>query len=511
MAAIRVLPPALLARQILALALVCGAGPAGVAAEPRPNIVLIMADDLGFGEIGAYGVPGAPTPRIDALARSGVRLTDGYVTAPQCAPTRAGLMTGRYQQRFGFYNNPPAPSHPTYQRFGLPASEGTLAEALKRQGYATGLVGKWHLGFKPEQHPMSRGFDEFFGFLSGGHGYFGNEPGNPILRNRKVVTESAYLTRAFTREAITFIERNANRPFFLYAAYNSVHLPLQAERHMLARFTAVKDPRRRQFLAMLGALDEGVGAIVDTLRARGLLRRTLVVVTSDNGCVTAKSTCRNTPLRGGKGMLHEGGVRVPFVLSWPGVLPAGKTFRRTVSTLDLFPTFLSAASGGRYRNPRLDGVDLLPFLTGKLVRDPHRYLFWGSRNQGTVRAENYKLSIGGDGTRLYDLRADIGETTDLAARRPQVRDRLARARRVGAAAPGPALAAGTLTRPVRSAAGRSAPAGRRGGPAPRGRSTLRALRRRSGSAARPPAAAPGPRPARRSPSGGRRRPSVAGC
>ncbi len=425
-------PPSFLARLALAAGLACGAAaaPAGAvaAAAPRPNIVLILADDLGFGEVGAYGVPGAPTPRIDALARSGVRLTDGYATAPQCAPTRAGLVTGRYQQRFGFHNNPPDPSHPTYASFGLPASEVTVAQALKRHGYATGLVGKWHLGSNPEQHPVRRGFDEFFGFLSGGHGYFANERGNPLYRDRKIVTESTYLTRAFAREAVSFINRHAGEPFFLYASFNTVHLPLEAERHLLARFAHVTDPKRRYFLAMLASLDEAVGSILDALRARGLTRRTLVVFTSDNGCVTRKSSCRNTPLRGGKGQLHEGGVRVPFLLSWPGVLPAGKRFTRAASMLDLFPTFLNAATGGGYRNPRLDGVDLVPFLTGKRSGDPHAHLFWGGKSLGTVRGGPFKLSLGRDGTKLFNLRTDIGETTDLADRLPATRDVLARAR-----------------------------------------------------------------------------------
>jgi arylsulfatase A-like enzyme len=417
---------------LLALTFVAGLPPLGraaAAARAKPNAVLILADDLGYGELGAYGGRQIPTPNLDALARGGVQFTDGYASAPQCAPTRAGLMTGRYQQRFGFYNNPPPRDHPAWVRFGLPTGEVTLAEELKRQGYATGLVGKWHLGFKPEQHPRRRGFDEFFGFLDGGHAYRGETPGVPLYRNFRVVEESQYLTRAFARESVAFVRRNADRPFFLYAAFNATHLPLQAEPAMLARFAHIADVKRRTFAAMLATLDEAVGDIVRAIRAEGLDRDTLVVFLTDNGC-NLQSTCRNAPLRAGKGLLYEGGIRVPFLLSWPGTVPSGQRFGRPVVALDLFPTFLAAATGRDYANPRLDGVNLLPFVTGRVTGAPHDRLFWGGRSAGAVRRGDWKLHVPlpPQPVQLYNLRQDIAETRNQAASQPGLVAELRRVR-----------------------------------------------------------------------------------
>lgn len=410
------------------LAVGLSAAPSGHA-RPQPNLVLILADDLGYGELGAYGGRGIPTPNIDALARSGALFTDGYASASNCSPSRAALLTGRYQQRFGHHNNPPPRAHPAFQRFGLPLSETTLAQELRRRGYATGLVGKWHLGFKPEHFPLRRGFDEFFGFLDGDHVYFGDEPGKPIYRGWRVVRESRYLTRAFAREAAAFVRRHAERPFLLYVAFNATHLPLQAEPAMLARFAHIADPKRRRFAAMLAHLDGAVGTIVGTIRSLGLERDTLVVFTTDNGCNTAKSTCRNAPLRGGKGMLHEGGIRVPFIVSWPGTIPAGRRIAQPVTARDLFPTFLAAATGAPYTDARLDGVDILPLARGATAAPPHGFLFWGAGGRGAVRKGDWKLlELPPAPARLYNLRRDPGERTDLAASRPALVEELRRAR-----------------------------------------------------------------------------------
>lgn len=399
-------------------------GAAQAASRPKPNIILILADDLGYGEIGAYGGQGIPTPHIDALARSGAVLTDGYMSAPQCSPSRAGMLTGRYQQRFGHHNNPPPRSHPAFARFGLPTSEITVAQELQQRGYVTGLVGKWHLGFKPEHFPLRRGFDEFFGFLEGGHVYLGREPDNPIYRGWNVVQETQYLTRAFGRESAAFIRRHARAPFFLYASFNAVHLPLQAESPVLKRFSNITDPKRRLFAAMLTQLDDAVGEIVSTIQAQGLAQDTLIVFAGDNGCVTAKSTCLNTPLRGAKGMLYEGGIRVPFIASWPGTIPAGRRPSQPVMAPDLFPTFLAAASGQDYANPRLNGVNLLPLLTGRSTAAPHDVIFWGSAYSGAVRKGDWKLlELPPNATQLYNVRLDKAETRNLAASQPAlVRD-----------------------------------------------------------------------------------------
>lgn len=383
-------------------------------AAAKPNVVLILVDDLGYGELGVYGGRQIPTPHIDALARSGVLLTDGYASAAQCAPTRAGLMTGRYQESFGFYYNPPAATNPAYPRFGLPADEVTLGQALQRQGYVTGLVGKWHLGFKPEQFPLQRGFDSFFGILDGGHVYLGSQPGVPIYRGTAKVTEKSYLTRAFARESVAFIHAHAHEPFFLYAAFTAVHAPLQAEPAMLQRFAAIPDLRRRTFAAMLASLDDAVGEIVRALAQEGLTRDTLVLFLSDNGGPTFTTTSSNGPLRSGKGSSYDGGIRVPFFLAWPGHLGAGQLYRRPVISLDLFPTIMAAATGRTYADPRLDGVNLLPFLAAPAAaRAPHRDLFWN----GAVRQGDWKLVLRQPRPELYDLRRDIGEAHDLAASR----------------------------------------------------------------------------------------------
>jgi arylsulfatase A-like enzyme len=402
---------------------------AAAAARAKPNVVLIFADDLGYGEIGAYGAREIPTPNIDALGRSGAMFTAGYVSAPQCAPSRAALMTGRYQQRFGFYYNQPLPTDPAYRRFGLPLSEVTLASELARLGYATGVIGKWHLGFKPEHFPLRRGFSEFYGFLFGPSTYFGAGPGAGLYRNGQPATESQYLTRAFARESAAFIRRHGARPFFLFAAMTATHLPMQAEPQMLARFAHIADPKRRTFAAMLTHLDEAVGEIVAEIAAQGLTNDTLVVFATDNGCITFKSTCRNRPLRGGKGLLYEGGIRVPFILSWPGTIPAQRRLDQPVTTRDLFPTFLAAATGTAYGNPRLDGTNLLPLARGATRTAPHDTLFWRGSGGNAVRRGNWKmLDWNGLPTQLFDLSRDPGESVDLAAQHPTILNELRAAR-----------------------------------------------------------------------------------
>jgi arylsulfatase A-like enzyme len=406
---------------LLAVGLLLAAPPGH--ARPRPNLVLILADDLGYGELGVYGGRDIPTPNLDALARSGALFTDGYASAHNCSPSRAALLTGRYQQRFGHHHNPP------HRRFGMPTSETTLAQVLRRRGYATGLVGKWHLGTRPEHHPLSRGFDEFFGFLDAIHRYFGEEPGLPLYRGRTVVREAQYLTRAFARESAAFVRRHAARPFFLFAAFNATHTPLQAEPAMLARFAHIADPKRRLFAAMLAHLDDAVGTIVRTLRSQGLARDTLVAFVTDNGCNTAASTCRNAPLRGGKGYLYEGGIRVPFLLSWPETIPPGRRVAHPVTARDLFPTFLAAATGAPYADARLDGVDLLPLARGATAEAPHGHLFWGAGGWGAVRKGAWKLlDLPSTPAQLYDLRRDRAERTNLAAIHPALVDELRRAR-----------------------------------------------------------------------------------
>ncbi|MGE3293048.1 MAG: sulfatase-like hydrolase/transferase, partial [Geminicoccaceae bacterium] len=357
-------------RVFLAVAMVVVVLARSEAAPPPPNFVVILADDLGYGEVGARRVGDVATPNIDAIARAGVTFTDGYVTANLCSPSRAGLLTGRYQQEFGVYGNPGKPPYPS--RFGLPAAQVTLAEALKGRGYSTGIVGKWHLGVKPADNPLNHGFDEFFGVMDTDHPYFGEMKGNPILSGTTPVAASGYLTDTLAAEAVKFIRGHAGQKFFLYAPFTAAHSPYQAKPEILARLGHIKNEKRRIFAAILISLDEAVGKITAALRAAGVADNTVVVFLGDNGC----GGCRNTLLRGGKGTNYEGGVRVPFLLSWPGRLQAGRRYAQPVIATDLFATFLAAAGGAPAGV--VDGVDLLPYLNGSRPGAPHAYLFWGN-------------------------------------------------------------------------------------------------------------------------------------
>lgn len=380
----------------------------------RPNIVLIFSDDQGYADMGCQGCTDIPTPHLDAICEGGTRFTSGYVTAPVCSPSRAGLMTGRYQQRYGHEHNPGAAVGA-----GLPLSETTLATRLKAEGYATGMVGKWHLGMEEEQNPINRGFDEFFGFLHGAHSYLdpNSSRNDPIRRGLEPVQESEYLTDAFARESCDFIQRHAAEPFFLYLAFNAVHTPLEATRAYMSRFPHIEDPRRRTFAGMMAAMDDAVGHVLNTLQSQGLQDDTLVFFISDNGGITEKNTSRNDPLRGYKGQVYEGGIRVPFAARWPGHIPAGMVYDRPVSSLDVVPTVLAA--GGATIPRGLDGVNLVRFLSGAISRDPHEQLCWRMGRKTAIRSGDWKLlHEPGDELELYNLAEDIAETNNLAAAEP---------------------------------------------------------------------------------------------
>ena len=384
------------------------------AGSRKPNIVLILGDDLGYADLGVYGCKDMATPNLDRLAGNGVRFTDGYVSCPVCSPTRAGLMTGRYQERFGHWYNPGPPTQAD-ANFGLPLSETTLADLLKKEGYATGLVGKWHLGYKPEYHPMKRGFDEFFGFLAGSHSYLDAraDKANPILRGTEPVDEPEYLTDAFTREAVAFIERHKDGPFFLYLAYNAAHVPMQATQKYLDRFSKIGDEKRRTHAAQISALDDGVGAVVETLRKNAILEDTIVVFLSDNGGPTPQTTAANTPFSGVKGTLREGGIREPFIVQWPRRFPKGAVYRKPAISLDILPTCVAAAGGTAPSG--LDGVDLIPYLTYGKRGEPHQVLFWRYREGSAIRTNKWKLAKDNQGrVALYDLAKDPGEARDVA-------------------------------------------------------------------------------------------------
>ena len=429
----------------------------GATAPTRANIILLVADDLGYGEVG----PGQriATPQLERLAQSGVRCAAGYVTAPYCAPSRAGLLTGRMQTRFGYENNPTGVRN-TDPNVGLPLSEKTLSQVLHDAGYATSLVGKWHLGGTAAFHPQRRGFDEFFGFLHEGH-YFvpppwvgvttrlrrkslpdgtqgqwigdhlqldtalkSDEPlydtDNPILRSSQPVDERAYLTDAFTREAVSFIHRHQDRPFFLTVTYNAVHSPMQGADAYMERFAKEPNMHRRIFSAMLANLDDSIGAVLNAVDETKMAERTLIIFISDNGGATRELTSSNLPLRGEKGQLYEGGIRVPFIVRYPGQLPAAITYAPAISSLDLFPSICAAA--GIAAPAKRDGVNIFPHLRGEQQEPPHQRLYWRQNKRSALRQGDYKI-VRNDGPasawELYHLGEDLAEANDLAKSQPE--------------------------------------------------------------------------------------------
>jgi arylsulfatase A-like enzyme len=386
----------------------------------RPNIILIVADDLGYGDVSYQGSTQIQTRHIDALAQSGIRFTQGYVSAPVCSPSRAGLLTGRNQVGFGYDNNLDAGTRGFDPEFaGLPVTETTLADRLQAAGYTTGIVGKWHLGNKPQFHPLKRGFDEFWGFLGGGHSYFPTtQDGSPepnIECNYKSSQPITYITDDIGSECVDFIQRHRDESFFLYAAFNAPHTPLQATEADLKKFDFIQDKRRRTYCAMVHRLDVNVGRIVDTIKTAGLEDRTLIAFISDNGGPVDQNTSLNAPLNGQKGILLEGGLRVPFILSWPGTLPAVTTYEHPVTALDFAPTFLAAAGQGKPLDAAFDGVDLLPYLNGVRTGPPHDTLLWRFTISAMIREGDWKLIRLPDRLPLlFNVAEDVSEQTDVA-------------------------------------------------------------------------------------------------
>ena len=390
-----------------------------------------MCDDLGYADVGFNGCKDIPTPGIDRIANEGVKFTSAYVSYSVCGPSRAGFITGRYQGRFGFSRNPQY--RPDDPNMGLPQEEQTMAEALKQVGYHSGIIGKWHLGAHPSNHPLNRGFDEFFGHLGGGHKYFpedltirdsykiNNEWQSYhtwIMRNHEPVETTQYLTGEFSDEAVSFVERNKDKPFFLFLSYNAPHTPLQASEEYLARFEAIKDEERRTYAAMVSAVDDGVGRLLGKLDELELTENTIVFFLSDNGG-PQQNASNNSPLRGFKSDVWEGGFRVPMAARWPRKLGANMVFSHPVMSLDIFATI--AAESGAPANPGrpLDGVNLMPFMSEDSTERPHSKIFIRKFDQQryAMRFMDYKLVITGpdEDPKLFALPNDIGERNDLAA------------------------------------------------------------------------------------------------
>jgi arylsulfatase A-like enzyme len=403
----------------------------------KPNVVLIIMDDLGYGDIGSYGVRDARTPNLDRLAREGVRLTNSYANAANCTPTRAALISGRYQQRVGLE----WPLESSEKDRGLPVTGRSLPALLKTNGYATGLVGKWHLGFKPELGPNAHGFDEFFGFLSGAVDYYTHRRGDgtpDLFENTTPVETTEYLTDEITRRAISFVDNHAAGPFFLEVAYNAVHWPFQppnqrpTDPNAVPRPNAQGDQRlfqgpddekpatRQDYIRMLERADAGVGAILASLDRHALSRNTLVIFTNDNG---GEWLSRNAPFSHRKSTLWEGGIRVPLILRWPGQLPAGKTSAQVAITMDLTASIVALSRAVVPSGHVFDGINIIPSLTGEqpLVE---RELFWRivrpNLLQKAVRSGRWKLLIDGRQFLLFDLKTDLAERNDVAAQHPEV-------------------------------------------------------------------------------------------
>ncbi len=412
---------------VASLALLIAVQVAYAAETGKPNVLVIVGDDMGYADVGFHGCKDIPTPHLDRLAADGVRFTNGYVSGPYCSPTRAGLLTGRYQQRFGHEFNAGAGGT------GLPTTETTLADRLKAAGYATAVVGKWHLGAEAQFQPQQRGFSEFFGFLGGSHDYFQSAG---ILRGNEPANETEYLTDAIGREGSAFVTRQREKPWFLYLTFNAVHTPMQADDARLMKFASIGNKTRRTYAAMMFAMDEAIGRVRRTLEQTGQTKNTLIVFVSDNGGPTMPGVTVNgsinTPLRGSKRTTLEGGIRVPFLVTWPGRVKPG-VFQSPVIQLDAHATALAAAGVNEPTERELDGVNLLPFISGESSTVPHDALYWRFGDQMAIRVGDYKLvrydinadtltgagNQGATEAKLYNLAADIGEQNDLMASLPE--------------------------------------------------------------------------------------------
>ena len=391
--------------------------------ERRPNIVIILADDLGYADLGCQGCRDIPTPHIDSIAKNGVRCTDGYATHPVCSPSRAGLISGMYQHRFGFEHNS-GPERYASPKFGVPRSIPTLAERLKKAGYATAMAGKWHIGFKEGMRPHERGFDFHYGFLSGARSFYPDSPQerDPIIRNGEIVKdEKDYLTDAFGREAAAFIDRSKDQPFFLYLAFNAVHTPLEATPEYEARFPHITDRKRKTYAGMTAAMDDAVGDVLGKLREHRPGREYAGLLLQRQRRPTWQTTSRNDPLRGFKGDMFEGGIRVPFLVQWKGKLPAGKVYREMVMGFDVHATALAAA-----------GFDLQQRQTPRRHRSS--YPTWPAKNRAARMTDcsgepeqNTPCALGdwklvkprNAEPMLFNLEDDIAEQNDLAGSNPR--------------------------------------------------------------------------------------------
>ena len=408
----------------------------------KPNVIVIYADDMGWGDVGYNGSEHIHTPNIDRLAADGVIFNQGYVSASVCGPSRAGLLTGMYQQRFGLGENPSASGWPNSEiskGSGLPDDQVIAPEVLKDAGYQTGMVGKWHLGMKQEKRPNHKGFDYFYGFLNGAHSYyesslvFGKKKAYwPFFDGDQKVTFDGYATEVFTDKAVDFINQNAKDPFFLYVAYNAVHHPWEVPEKYQDRVNHIPLKNRKKFAGMVLALDDGVGHILEALKNHGIEENTMVVFISDNGSPRGQAKngdpgdymSSTNGLRGWKGDTYEGGIRVPFLIKWPGVFPAGSQFNLPVMNLDVMPTITSYLNIPNTFN--YDGVDLMPYVTGKKQGWPHEIMYWRRGDDYAIRKGDWKLCFNNKGAdvkgmpELFNLSEDPVEEINQINQFPEL-------------------------------------------------------------------------------------------
>ncbi|MEM9897043.1 MAG: sulfatase-like hydrolase/transferase [Bacteroidota bacterium] len=436
----------------------------------RPNIVILLADDLGISEVSAYGLDRIQTKNIDAIAKNGVLFTEAYVTSPICSPSRASLLTGRYQQRFGYELQPQTrypknlleflvfkylmdtdgwvvsdekisyPRQEDILKQGLPPSEVTLSEMLKAQGYNTGIIGKWHLGSGDFALPLNRGFDYQYGFyeafsmyayeedtqvINHHHDWLfsdkyiwgpGREGKSALYQNGKEIVEREYLTDKLAKEAVNFVDRNKNEPFFLYVPFSAPHTPFQAKLDDYKNYEYVEDENKRVYYAMIKSLDDAVGTIMQKLESESLLENTLVFFLSDNGGASYTRATDNYPLKGGKFTNFEGGIRVPFMMHWKGKISEGMTYTAPISSLDIFATSMAAVDGS-INLPKHDGADLIAFLNDNEGPPPHEALYWRSGYNFAIRKGQWKLILNRkDQThRFYNIVEDPSEVRDVYA------------------------------------------------------------------------------------------------
>ncbi len=403
-----------------------------IQAQDKPNILLIISDDAGYADFGFHGSTVMKTPNLDKLASEGMRFEQAYVSAAVCGPSRAGILTGKYQQRYGFEEN----NVPGYMsesclpddEMGLPLEQKTMGDYLKLADYKTALFGKWHQGNADEFHPLKRGFDEFYGFRGGARSYFEFNDQNPNYRPEDFLERGfgnfqeskKYLTDALADETIYFIERNRENQFFALLAFNAVHTPMQAEEKDLKEFPNLTG-QRKQLAAMTLSMDRAIGRVLDKLEELNLTQNTLIIFTNDNGGPSDTNASVNDPLSGTKANHLEGGIRVPFLIKWSGKIPENSVYHYPISTLDLLPTFINVVGGNLEATNDMDGVNLLPYITGVNADRPHQTLYWKKESRGAIREGDWKLLRFPDRpAELYNIVEDISETSNLANFYPEL-------------------------------------------------------------------------------------------